>query len=283
MSRPARVLWFTLLILLLMVVVWQATAEIIEPTYSLYIAGFFRPESSRFEVPTIGGTALRLYADPRPHIGKIASLQKGLVWVWNDLELIEEGYGFGCPLIVYRGQTYTSRHAGVALERRGDVIRLIKRYAIDTVDTPIQPLKQKYQPVLELGYVSCIYDIHPNGVIDVTVDLVELGPHWDKAYLMNEQGAHWFTRYIDDTQELGPESLSIWEPIAEHRACFQSERASLSFCVEVPDDATLYRGRERYMQRNWRGLYYLSWSGIDVEIEGPRPTFHYRLVLGAGS
>jgi len=47
---------------------------------------------------------LRLHSDTRPHVGKIAGLQKGLVWVQAGQTLVEEGYGFGCPIVEYNGE-----------------------------------------------------------------------------------------------------------------------------------------------------------------------------------
>jgi hypothetical protein len=130
------------------------------------------------------------------------------------------------------------------------------------------------------------YDVHPDGIIDVEVDFSGLKRAWNKAYLMNEQGAHFFTRYRDsDGRQVGASELGIWHQASPPpaRACFDGSKVRLSFCVQVeePVNLAVYYGRERYNQYNWRGIYYLAWSGVDIEIGGSRPSYRYRIVLEA--
>jgi hypothetical protein len=262
-----------------LILAWQLVAEAIEPHYTLW----FQPRSAVLEVPSIGDTNLRLYGDTRPHVGKIAGLQKGLVWVRDRAELVEEGYGFGCPIIEIDGRAHVSRRAQIELSFLEDVARLSKRYEIDTVDTPIRLLRRKYRPVPPVGTVVVHYDIQADGVIEVGVDLSGLGGEWSKAYLMNEQGANRFTRYRDaDGTRLEGEEIGIWERSEEfiRRACFDGHDG-LGFCVEPEEPATVHYGRERYVQYNWRGIFYLSWAGIEIEIAAPRPNYRYRVVLEA--
>jgi hypothetical protein len=101
---------------------------------------------------------------------------------------------------------------------------------------------------------------------------------------MNEQGANRFAEYWDTLgRRLEADQIGIWEPsdLSPQRACFGDRDSRLSFCVEPIDPAVVYYGRERYNQYNWRGIYYLSWSGIDLQVEGPRETYRYRILLEA--
>lgn len=264
---------------------WRLTAELIEPHALLWL----RPQSAALEAPGPAGTLLRLHSDARPHIGKISGLQKGLIWVREGRALVEEGYGFGCPIVMSQGQAFVSRHASIeAIPLPGGPesvgTRLIKHYDMDTVDTPIRFLRRKYQPVPSLGTVTVQYDIDPQGWIDVEVDFSQIKQDWTQAYLMNEQGARNFVRYSDSSgRDLHAGQIGIWQRAdgIVHRACFARESRDLEFCVEPEETPVMYYGRERYNQRNWRGLYYLSWAGIDIELEAPRQFYRYRIVLEA--
>jgi len=269
---------------------WQLVAELIEPHRLLVLA----LRTPYLEVPSVGSTALRLYSDTRPHVGKISGLQKGLVWVREGRLLVEEGYGFGTPIVEYGGQAYLARHAEIERETVPGGLRLIKRYQIDTVDTPVQFLRRKYRPGSPLGTITVQYDIRPEGVIDVGVELSELEVPWTRVYLMNEQGARRFTRFEDASGSvLEEDEIGIWESAAEFsgRACMRSgparvEEAELRFCIEPLQEGQtspvrMYYGRERYKQYNWRGTYLLSWAGVDLEVEAPQPTYGYRIRLEA--
>jgi hypothetical protein len=275
-----RLLGWSCLGLLVLLLAWKLLAELIEPHYLLW----FYPRFPYLEAPGAAGTALRLYTDTRPYVGKIARLQKGLVWVRRGRALVEEGYGFGCPIVVHEGRAYNSRTAQVDISDEGEFVRLTKRYSMDTVDTPIQFLRRKYRSVPALGVIECQYDVYPDGVIDVEVDLTGVDVPWQRLYVMNEQGARRFTRYYDDAgTRLEGEQIGIWASSGEFipRACFENGDASLSFCVEPEPPALVYYGRERYNQYNWRGIFYLAWSGVDLEVSPPQARYRYRITLEA--
>ena len=262
---------------------WRLTAELIEPHLLLV----FAPRGPVLEAPSLAGTTLRVYGDTRPHVGKISGLQKGLVWVRGRRVLVEEGYGFGTPIVEYEGQTYLAREAEIERTVIPGGVRLVKRFQIDTIDTPIQFLRRKYRPVPSLGTVTFQYDVWPEGVIDVTVDFRELNVDWTRVYLMNEQGARRFTRYRDATGlSLEGEEIGIWESSSEFigPACLRAADETLGFCLEpvergLQTPVEMYYGRERYKQYNWRGTYQLSWSGVDLALDAPQLTYAYRIRL----
>jgi hypothetical protein len=278
MRRVWRVAGRVGISLALLLICWKLAAEVIEPHFLLWLG----PKQPFLEVPAVAGTGLRLYSDTRPHLGKVASLQKGLAWVRDGRLLIGEGYGFGCPIIEWEGQAYLSQHAEIEILEQEVGARLIKRYNIDTVDTPIQFLRRKYRRVPSLGQVVFQYDIDPRGRIDVVVDLTGIHVPWTRAYLMNEQGARRFVHYTDVTgRSLSGDEIGIWEPSEQSipRACFESADHQLRFCVEAQRPATVYYGRERYEQYNWRGIYVLSWAGVDIELAAPHDVYRYRVTL----
>jgi hypothetical protein len=260
------------------VLAWRIVVEAIEPHYLLRL----QRREPHVEVALPSGSVLRLYGDTRPHVGKIASLQKGLVWIHEGRVLVEEGYGFGCPIVLSAGRAYVSKEAQVEIVQQDGFTRLIKRFAMDTVDTPIQPLRRKYRSVPSLGSVTFTYDVYADGTIDIAVDLTELQGGWEQVYLMNEQGARHFTRYYDvQGRDLKADEIGIWEASNAfiERGCFEHAQRDLTFCVEPTSPAVVYYGRERYNQYNWRGIFYLSWSGIDIELPPPRDVYHYRVTL----
>ena len=75
----------------------------------------------------------RLYRDARPNCLEIAQLQKGLVLVIDGTELIEEGVGFGAPVVQYEDCTYFSGSAHVSVETEGEHTVLVKSFVLDAV------------------------------------------------------------------------------------------------------------------------------------------------------
>jgi hypothetical protein len=221
--------------------------------------------------------AVRLYADTRPHVGKIAELQKGLVLVDGGRRLIEEGFGFGAPIVQVGDVTYLSRQAQIALRREGEHVTLVKAYTMDVADRPTRFLRRKYQDVAPLGTVVFSYTVRSPD-IQVTVDFTGLDVEWARVYLMNEQGARPFNRYRDaagETQEAG--EVGIWEEATAPFGCWEAPERDVHFCVDAPPGQPGFVGRERYLQYNWLGAYALSWSGIDLEVEAPCSIFTYTL------
>jgi len=268
--------WLVLLGLLLTVAI--AVKESREPYLWLYVDDLLHPKPQPRTLSLSKDLAVRLYADPRPHTGKVARLQKGLALVVDEQERIEEGFGFGLPLIEVNGRAYLSRSASVW--QMGNT--LVKRYEMDTLDTPSGFLRRKYEPVSSIGSVTASYTVTA-GEIEVMVDFSGLETSWDRAYLMNEQGARLFTRYEEPGLAVEGEQLGHWQPTTAQQGCIVAADRSVHFCVTTEKKSPRYYGRERYTQYYWVGLYFLSWAGIDIELNQPVSHFEYRIAVGRQS
>ena len=77
--------------------------------------------------------SVRLYTDSRPHCMETAPLQKGLVLMLDDEELIDEGIGFGVPVVKYEDKTYFSTSAEVQVQKNNSVFSVKKTFILDTV------------------------------------------------------------------------------------------------------------------------------------------------------
>ena len=78
--------------------------------------------------------AFRFYADNRPKNMEIAPLQKGLILMLNDVELVEEGAGFGVPIAKYADQTFFSSTAQTHLiQHHEKCVIFTKIFLLDTI------------------------------------------------------------------------------------------------------------------------------------------------------
>jgi hypothetical protein len=255
-----------------LVLVFLLLKEIQEPYLWLFVDDLLDPKPDPQTIPLSRGMAVRLYTSTRPHTGKVARLQKGLVLEVAGSEVIEEGFGFGLPLVEVEGRAYLSRSASV--EREGDT--LVKHYQMDTVDTPSGLLRRKYEPVPSIGTVVVSFTVGGDD-IHAIVDLSGLEADWNRIFLMNEQGAQTFSRYREPGLEVKGDQFGRWQPTTERRGCVVAGDDSVQFCVETEDEGLRYYGRERYNQYYWVGVYALSWAGIDLELVPPVNRFEYHI------
>ncbi len=188
-------------------------------------------------LPSNEHLSFRLYQDNQPCCLETAALQKGLVLVYNDKELIEEGIGFGVPVIKYRDKTIFSSQAQTSISK-DEPYSLEKRFVMDTVSRKrfykayvnddfyefihklfekaylghnnLLPINNKIMELREMLKIKTEFvSVKPRGVvtvkyacsekgIKVTVDFSNLELGDCLDFLvLNEQGANAFNHYID--------------------------------------------------------------------------------------
>lgn len=79
------------------------------------------------------GLEARIYPDCRPRNMEIADLQKEVVLCHGGDELVEEGTGFGVPVVIYSDAPRFSSTASCYLLDGGEVPIVIKAYEVDTI------------------------------------------------------------------------------------------------------------------------------------------------------
>jgi hypothetical protein len=77
--------------------------------------------------------SVRIYRDCRPNYLETGALQKGLVLLLDGEELIEEGVGFGVPVVKYEDKTFFSSQVDVSIREIGCDIIITKVFTLDTV------------------------------------------------------------------------------------------------------------------------------------------------------
>ena len=91
-------------------------------------------EPSPLEFPLSDGISLKISDEPFPRNLEISELQKGLILAINGINVIEEGAGFGSPVIKYRDKTYFSQTAKVEVQDKSkNKHKVTKKYLMDTI------------------------------------------------------------------------------------------------------------------------------------------------------
>ena len=98
--------------------------------------------------------SLRVYKDNKPNCLETAPLQKGLILVYDGKELIEEGVGFGVPVVKYKDKTYFSSSAQVSMRKDGQFYILEKQYTLDAVSR-----KRFFKAYVNDGFYSVIHKL----------------------------------------------------------------------------------------------------------------------------
>ena len=237
-----------------------------------------------------------------------SGVQKGLVAFHRGEPLVQEGLGFGLPIVRLPAETLFSRTASLE-ERAGGAV--VKRYGFDraarvrigdrNVESallrrgfeslvglymraqPLQPPLLRLQEALarSLGGSVTYVDVPSRGSAEVEYALsgtslrvmarfrmARREAPRPKFVVANEQGADHFGRAVVDGRTLEGEAITGWLRATD--ATFHADGLGLAFSVRRPEGTSMFLGRERNE--------YLHWSGINLE--SASPSFDYVIRLG---
>ena len=121
----------------------------------------------------------RIYPDNRPRNLEIAPLQKGLVLVKNGKEVVEEGAGFGVPVIKYADATLFSGDARTYLQSEKKNCAIVaKDFYLNLISTknlrgrPItNEIYRGFHKLFQAAYLSCKPLRH---IFDLTMHIINL-------------------------------------------------------------------------------------------------------------
>lgn len=256
--------------------------------------------------------SVRVYRDNKPHCLETALLQKGLVLIHKDKELIEEGIGFGVPVIKYQDKTLFSGNAQIFTGT--DPQSFEKHYLLDTVSTKsfykthvndnfyeaihklfekgylghqtMQPINNKIMELREILKIKTEFrQVKPRGIVKIKYSLLgdRVGVSADfsslplegcmEILLLNEQGANSFSYYKDtDGLRLVGSRIGAWDLVSAKRASLASTVGNLAFSLEPKASARLFRGWEKTRNR-------FSWAGLSYSMPPSTKAFDYLIQL----
>ena len=262
--------------------------------------------------------SFRLYRDTQPHCLEISPLQKGLILLLSSNELVDEGIGFGVPLVMYEDKTYFSSSADVP-QLRGNNNVLIKSFVLDTISRKRvgkvsyinDNLYSFLRRIFEKGYLNCkklfpLFNLimalrktlnvqtdfmkaTPRGTVTVTytclpdsvhvhVDFIKLKREGCKQILLLNEQGATFFRKYSDTTGLSFSDYNI-----RAWAMVKAEEASLSDIAELLS-FTLRRVKSAQLFRGWertRGRF--SWAGLSYSLPADSSSFDYVIKLRVNS
>jgi hypothetical protein len=250
--------------------------------------------------------SVRLYRDCRPSCLETGALQKGLVLLLDGEELIEEGVGFGVPIVKYEDKTFFSSTADVSIQKTGSAFLITKIFTLDTVSLKkfgraplrktfqslylkhkkLNPLFNKAMELRDLANIKTEFvTVKPRGTVTINYDCqpsaINIQADFSKVALkkcrevlvLNEQGSSVFQRYVDsDGLNLLGQKIGAWETVTANQGTLQNAKGVVSFSLHNVRGAALLRGWERTRKR-------FSWAGLSYSMRPNNNTFEYSIVL----
>jgi len=259
--------------------------------------------------------SVRLYKDCRPTCLETGVLQKGLVLLLDGRELIEEGVGFGVPVVKYADKTFFSSKADVSIRRIGSVCMITKAYTLDTVslkkfgratyidDGLYSPLRKTFQSlylkhkkltplfnkVMELRDLASIktefVTVKPRGKVTITYHChptaINIQADFSKVVLNK----------CREVLVLNEQGASVFEMYADSNGLKLLGNKIGAWETVTADQASLQstRGQISFSLQNDRGATFFrgwertrkrfSWAGLSYSMRPNHGTFEYSIGL----
>lgn len=275
---------------------------------------YMRLDSEKRVIPISRSVALEVYSNTKPCNLKIGNLQKGLIFVYDGVERVGEGTGFGFPVLIYSKETYFSGSAEVWVKQTQGSLKIRKEFVMDRIARNklgnvhlenqqarafIRVLTDLYQKnkrlrylafkelivnmgvkstfieTASIGKIPVTYTIHGYS-IDVKIDFHQLKkPYLKKIFVLNEQSASFFAKYRDSKDEkFLGKQMGAWDAVEAESACLTDLQGRIGYRLWNIDDCILRRGRET--MKNC-----LDWSGLDYEVHPRKKVLDYGIeILG---
>ena len=260
--------------------------------------------------------SLRIYSDTRPNNLKIANLQKGLVFIYDGIERLAEGTGFGFPVVMTSSETYFSGTASLQRFKDGDTFVVRKVFTMDRLArstirnvrlenskvrmlfNALSSIYQKHRQFryltltlknipLRMGVQTDFVKTNPVGTVTVTYrirrDRISVRTDFrlsevviKSIFMLNEQGPEFFNKYEDSKG-----TVLFYGQIGAWDT-IDAEWACIANAdngagFQVRNESDSILRRGRETQKNT-----LDWVGLDYEIDPKRKLFEYEIkILGA--
>ncbi|MCJ7634298.1 hypothetical protein MUP77_18150 [Candidatus Bathyarchaeota archaeon] len=106
--------------------------------------------------------ALRIYSDTKPQNLKIANLQKGIIFLYNETEVAGEGTGFGVPIGKYSDETFFSGSSFLQVHNKENSSIIRKEFSMDLIARDkfrnLKPENKKLRRIIDS--ISSFYQKH---------------------------------------------------------------------------------------------------------------------------
>jgi hypothetical protein len=89
--------------------------------------------STHYTYSISDSVALKIYSDTKPQNLKIANLQKGIILLYNGVEVVGEGTGFGVPIGKYSDETFFSGSSFLEVHKQENSIIIRKEFFMDLI------------------------------------------------------------------------------------------------------------------------------------------------------